>query len=362
MTDAKCIFGLFFTSEACRARFSPFRLRACLGEVALQGWDFAVFSSENCNIESGEMTVDLWRHGRWDRTVIEHFDVVLYPGSGPVLSRQRDVFRWLSNRFPVVRADGPDKSKLPFYLDGFSVAGKLIPQQILESGRVEDALIDAMRSHGSIVVKPAASSSGRGIRFILKEGDTWHLRYGGKSQRGNIQAVARAVAQDIGERAAYRTMVMQKFIHSRSPDDRALQFRVDLAKGDAGDWQVLGSFSHLAEIGEFASNLAFGGYLGSLQCAAKRRSIRPSADIVAEALDIAVNTAKALDSHVDVTIFELGVDLLIDENDRIWLLEANLQPDPTLHEPRRAELAVGFAMAAAGRRGANAQRGTREHG
>ena len=319
-----------------------------MDEVALCGWDFAVFSSDGCDVDTGDITVDMWQDGDWVRTVVRHLDVVMYPGSGPVLARQKDVARWLKARFPVVRPQGPDKSRLSLYLDGFPVAEKLIPQAILAPGRVEETLLAAMASQGSIVVKPAASSSGRGIRFIMDEGPSWHLRYGGASERGSMQDIAAAVARDIGERAAYRAIVVQKFIQSRSLDDRALQFRVDLAKNAAGQWQVLGSFAHLAEIGEFASNLAFGGYLGSLDSAARLRQIRPASDIVDDVITTAIDTAKALDSHADVSIFELGVDMLIDAEDGIWLLEANLQPDPTTYEPHRAELAVGFAMAFAG--------------
>lgn len=338
-------------SEAWKKRIPAYRLKAMLAEAVLQGWNFALFSTEDCDMQSGRVRGDQWEAGAWAPTELSGLDVVVFQGGAPVLKRQKDVLEWVSSRFPLLRAKGPDKAQLPSCLEGSPVAGKIIPQAVLEPGNVEETLTAAMRRHGSIVVKLAASSSGRGVRFLIDEGQVWLLRDGRQSVAGTMEEIAALVARDVTGRAGYRSIVVQKFVRSQSHDGRALQFRVDVAKNPAGEWQVLRSFAHLAEIGEFASNIAFGGYLGSLERVVTQRRVRAPTDILDDAEQTALETARVLDRRADVSIFELGVDMLIDDDDRIWLLEANLQPETTSYEERRAEFTVGYAMAVATRAG-----------
>jgi hypothetical protein len=203
-----------------------------------------------------------------------------------------------------------------------------------------------MQRYGSMVVKLAASSSGRGVRFAIDEGATWRLRDSRQSTTGTMEEIAALIERDIAGRSGYRAIV----VRSVSRDGRALQLRVDVAKDGSGAWQVMNAFAHLAEIGEFASNISFGGYLGSLERVVAQRSVRQAREIYDDAIETALETARALDRHSDVAVFELGVDMLIDDDDHIWLLEANLQPETTSYEQRRAEFAVNHALAVAARR------------
>lgn len=346
-------FVLLTANEAWKDRIPVYRAKAMLAEVVLRGWNFATVSAESCDMESNRIRADLWRAGAWVPADLPSVDVLVFQGGAPVLKRQKDVVDWLSGRFPMLRAKGPDKARLPACLEGSPVEGRIIPQSVLEPENVEETLLAAMRRHGSIVVKLAASSSGRGVRFLIDEGRAWRLRDGRQNVTGSMEELAAHVARDLAGRAGYRSIVVQKFVSSRSNDGRALQFRVDVAKDADGEWQVLRSFAHLAEIGEFASNIAFGGYLGSLQRVATQRRVRAPANILDDAEQTALETARALDRRADVSIFELGVDMLIDDADRIWLLEANLQPETTSYEQRRAEFTVGYAMAVAARRAAD---------
>lgn len=341
------LFGLFMVSEAWKARLPPYRLKATLAEVVLRGGSMAVFTSEGCDIEAGTISGDLWQGGRWTSTGIDALDVVACFGGAAVLRRQHDVLNWLSSRFPVIRACGPDKARLGAFLQNSPAAERIIPQDVLNPDDVKASIMSAMRLHGSIVVKPAISSSGRGVRFILRDGENWSVRQNRETRRGTMDEVAEHVAQDLGGRAGYRTIVIQKFVDSSTADGRALQLRVDVGKNGSSEWGVLRAFAQMAEIGERASNIAFGGYLGALEPTLRQRKVRPPSLIFDDAVNLALNTAKALDAHPEASIFELGVDMLLDSEDNVWLLEANLQPETTSYEQRRAEFAVDYAFAVA---------------
>lgn len=338
---------LLVTSEAWRERLPERRLKATLAEAILRGAGFAVATSEGCDPDRETIEADLWSASGWARGRCDRPDVVAVWGGGPLLKRQQAAHDWVTRRFPVIRAVGPNKASLREFLANSPVERYLPPQELLPAADAEAALLAAMRRHGALVVKPAAGSSGKGVRFLVPEGEAWRLQAGEASVEGTAEDLVAGLVGEIGGRLGYRQFVAQKYVRSVAPDGRALQFRIDLHKDGAGAWRIIQTSAHFGRPGLLVSNIARGGAIGHLRGAAGMRVARPADDIHDEAIELAHSAARALDAHPKASVHEVGVDIAIDEDDRLWLLEVNLYPETTLHEMERAELAVDFGLAVA---------------
>lgn len=350
MTASRPTYMLLATSEAWKARLAPTRLKATLAETVLRGADFALAASEGCDPDKGTIEAELWRDGGWTRGRCDRPDVVVVWGGGPLMRRHQAAHAWAASRFPVIRAVGPNKAALASFLGAGPVGRYLPPQEILPPTGVEAALLSGLKNWGALVVKPANGSSGKGVQFIEPHGAAWRLRAGDSVSEGSAAEVTAQVAASMSGRIGYRQFLMQRYVRSVAPDGRALQFRIDLHKDGRGDWRQIQTSAHFGRPGLMVSNIARGGCLGTLRGATELRTVRLPSEIFDEALALAHGAADAIDARPDASIHEVGVDIAIDEADRLWLLEVNLYPETLMHEIQRAELAVDFGLAvAAGR-------------
>jgi D-alanine-D-alanine ligase-like ATP-grasp enzyme len=58
----------------------------------------------------------------------------------------------------------------------------------------------------------------------------------------------------------------------------------------------------------------------------------------------AIDIAEIQSSAAPQPLSELGIDFLLDEEDKLWLIETNALPQSSLHEHERAIHTIGYAL------------------
>jgi len=188
-----------------------------------------------------------------------------------------------------------------------------------------------LRKHGSVYIKPINGCKGHNIvkvsrkrgvagpyQYQYKVNRQLHTRYA--SNRNDLRHNLRGVMRG-------RNYIVQQQINLLRLNGSICDLRVMVQKDGSGDWSVTGKAFRIGPRGSITSNISGGGSGGKVDFVLRKHF--PDAEvregIIQEIDHLAVTAARALDNEAG-TIGELGIDIGIDVNGRVWFIEANLMP------------------------------------
>jgi len=182
--------------------------------------------------------------------------------------------------------------------------------------------------YGSVILKPAALSRGRGILFLAQGRGRLQLmdcRVEGTPKWRDLTTASlkRLVDQELAP-AFY---LCQQRIDLALIDGRPFDIRIVMQRNEIGQWGCSGIECRLAGSGRLVTNIATGGYALSLPDSV-HRSFDGSldADQVNQRIEmICYRLCQALD-HTGESFGELGIDIALDRNGHEWIIEANVLP------------------------------------
>lgn len=198
-----------------------------------------------------------------------------------------------------------------------------------------------LRTYGMIYVKPSGGSMGRGILKV------W-------SSDGNI-----FVHKTVMKRASFTTLksalkyidaqregkpyIVQQGISLAKWQGRPLDIRVMMQRTTpGGEWLYSGMVAKVAGRGSVVTNVALSGGHVLLVETALRESLgwdgRTVRNKVKELIRIATIAAKHFDTYQYYR--ELGFDMAVDTDGRIWMIEQNTAPSHKLFEKLKGEPAM----------------------
>lgn len=183
----------------------------------------------------------------------------------------------------------------------------------------EEDLAELLAQHPSLIFKPRLGHGGAGvIRITSLTPDTVII----KSGWGFAVPLfgEQAYLPLLLALAPPEQFIAQQYIAGRQQDGSAFDVRILMQKNSAGKWEAGGQLSRVS----LAANLLTNHYY----------AIVPPGELISDELLAALQSisyvvAKTLDGPF-ATLGELGVDFLIDESGRPWILEVNGKPDKGL--------------------------------
>lgn len=196
--------------------------------------------------------------------------------------------------------------------------------------RDQNVLLDSLRSHPLIYLKPITGTGGRGILRIERRRNDRLLVQGRQWNRRIIspKIVAERSLPNVltGWKLKDRYLVQQG-IRNKLPDGRVFDFRLLIQKNGGGEWDVTGCAGRIGPRQSITSNLHGGGeavpmteLLGRVfESEEKVESIRN------EMYDLGYAVAQSVEDHFG-QLCELGIDIAVDPNGHPWLLELNPKP------------------------------------
>lgn len=284
-------------------------------------------------------TAHIWGHtlvgkGRQERWVVQRF-----PFPSVIYNRipHRSAERWPSVLYakrelqeqyniPIFNPAFFEKREVYRLLQQAAVTRPFLPITKLWNS---PAVLQQMLNHfPHVYAKPIHGSLGVGIMQIRQQEEgAWELRYQSRGRAKSFR-FSRADLLDACMRrlAGHRPYVLQQGIQLREVEGRPTDFRLHLNKNGSGAWEVIGIGGKVAGAGAVTTHVHNGGTVMQAEKILQQWYGNEAEEQKRRLMQQACLIAVTLEGQMDGFIGELGLDMGIDQEDRLWLFEANAKP------------------------------------
>ncbi|PTX63267.1 YheC/D-like protein [Melghirimyces profundicolus] len=186
----------------------------------------------------------------------------------------------------------------------------------------------ALEKNTSVLIKPNGGSHGRGVAAITPEGSSYRVR--GRSIANRcfhlLLPKKKALIQWARRFTGQTRYIIQPYLQLTTGDGRPFDLRILVQKDQNGSWTTTGMAVRTGNPNSLTSNLHGGGKAEKALPFLKKH-YPPT--MVSKILD----SIRFLSTHIPKEIerqhgrlLELGLDVGIDRQGRVWFLEANSKP------------------------------------
>ncbi|PLT33765.1 YheC/YheD family protein [Bacillus sp. V5-8f] len=194
-----------------------------------------------------------------------------------------------------------------------------------------------------VYIKPIHGSLGLGIHQILydKNENIYYCRYKDDQKINKLTKFQSLehLFNHVFKRKRLHNLIIQQGIALITANRRPIDFRVHTNKNQNGDWQVTAIAAKVAGAGSVTTHINSGGQVKTIEELFPEHA---RAITVKEKLsNAAITLSKSIDRHIDGVIAEIGFDLGIDKQGRVWMFEANSKPGRSIFShPKLREFEV----------------------
>lgn len=341
MLDHTVIFGIFTASAGMasspdgRPVFHEPAFFRSLGEAALRlGVMLYVFARDGWHSEAGELYAYHWQNGDWRRLRSPLPDIVydraFYVRTADRLSSAAALAQIRAVK-PHIRLNGNLPTKLEVYRALRQDAGlaSLLPATELCTG--SSLLEQWLKAHPEgVLLKPAAGMQGRGVIHMKRDPQCGAVSVSGRTLGNTVFAKS---FPDRGSwlrwtehRLRQAPHAVQPYLQLRTLDGHPFDIRALMQKNERGRWALTGIAARRGLPNGLTSNLHGGGEAArafGLLCANFGKPV--SERLLEQIHTISEYTAEMLESRFG-RFAELGFDFGVEQDGKLWLLEANSKP------------------------------------
>ncbi|MFK2824592.1 YheC/YheD family protein [Bacillus sp. B190/17] len=288
-----------------------------------EGINFFYFTPGTVNLETQRIVGKVYENGHWIDKEFPYPDVI-FNVSSPVSDKARHIFRELSGKIPFT---------------SHSVGNKLVVHERIKNGKdFEPFLIptcdltnernwwEMIEQYSKIIIKPASGHQGAGIAFIQQERkNQYRINNQGKVSVTDKNGLVHFINSKIQE----EVYLVQPFISCQIKTGHVYDFRLHVQKNGEGKWAITSIYPRIGKLGTITSNMGSGGYTAFLDHFLQAEFDEDWYNIKRELEWFALNFPIHFESLYGEDYFdELGIDVGIDENRKLWIFEVNWRPGP----------------------------------
>ncbi|MED4903024.1 YheC/YheD family protein [Parageobacillus thermoglucosidasius] len=184
-----------------------------------------------------------------------------------------------------------------------------------------------LNRYGEVYLKPANGSHGLGIHHILKKNTKYECRFRDKQGTNRSQSfptLSSLWKNIFSQQKKLNSYIIQQGIRLIEINGRKVDFRVHTNKNEEGNWQVSAIAAKIAEKTSVTTHIHSGGTVKTIEEIFPDQSVR--GHILRQLCDAALTLSRCLEEQLQMNIGEIGFDLGIDRQHRIWMFEANSKP------------------------------------
>jgi hypothetical protein len=192
-----------------------------------------------------------------------------------------------------------------------------------------DQIREMLEKHKFIYLKPTGGSLGIGIyRITYNASRGYFARYrkAGKNvlvRYAKFDGLMRMLGTGRGRLTNY---VAQQGIRLIEIDSCPIDFRFHLTKNGRNEWVVAAIGAKKAGKGSVTTHIRTGGQLMTAEQVLRQTHGGRAEQVLANAKDTAIKLANGIEKNYNHLLGELGFDIGIDQNEKIWMFEANAKP------------------------------------
>ncbi|GER65824.1 YheC/YheD family endospore coat-associated protein [Weizmannia acidilactici] len=183
-----------------------------------------------------------------------------------------------------------------------------------------------LADYGMVYIKPMNGSLGLGVHQILydRASGAYFCRYRNTCNRLLKFGRLETLMNHVFSKKQWDRLIVQQGIFLITDNGRPVDFRIHTNKDEEGNWHVTAVAAKVAGPGSPTTHIKNGGEVKTLDEIAENEEQRKNyRDVLSEA---ALELARAIDEHIDGIIAEIGFDLGIGTDGKVWLFEANSKP------------------------------------
>lgn len=289
--------------------------------------DLIVFTPEDVNLLQRRIYGYKYDNGEWKRAQLP------YPTLGYDLGYYRDSAT--INKVNKIRR----KEQFPFL--GSYLGNKLmIQKRLLSSPKLKPHLIPTypyrglkrlltlLKKYQAVMLKPVNGMGGNGIIRLSFEKERILLKTSDETLQFNS---LKQVEQTLKRFTANRKFVVQKWVDISDKKGQVYDIRVLMQKNKSASWTLTGMAVRQGEKENITSNLKTGGKAYEIYPFLTQQFGQKQSDILYENIKkISLYIPPFLEKRTRCSLFELGLDLCIDQEGHIWILEVNNKPGKTI--------------------------------
>jgi hypothetical protein len=269
--------------------------------------------------------------GKWIRKTVPLPDVVYNrsPSRRAENSTAMTNFktRFVNRKIPLFNWSFFDKWDVYRLLEGEQEASKYVPESINDPKA--DEIRRMMEKHRFVYLKPDAGSLGIGIyRLTYTPNRGYYARF----RRNGSNVLIRfprfeglfKMLQRHNLKLQY--YVLQQGVRLIELENCPIDFRFHLTKNGLNQWVASGIGAKKAGKGSVTTHVHSGGMLMMPEHVLKNVFGSKSEQVLENAKDVAIKLAEAIERNYPHRLGEIGFDLGIDQNEKVWMFEANAKP------------------------------------
>ncbi|KEO84555.1 YheC/YheD family protein [Tumebacillus flagellatus] len=313
-----CLIGYLHTRKDPR---KIGKLYAFAATAFAEGETLFYFTSGRVNLETRTIQGLVLENGDWVEREFP-FPHVIYNDSSPGSETGEEIIDELREIIPFTSHSVGDKMTVyEKLMDGKTFAYYQIPSREVQH---PEEVLDFMRDHREVIFKPVWGHKGLGVvRLTSLNGGE---RYQVTEQEETTVVEEASLRELLAERLQEVLHLVQPFILSRTKSGQAFDFRIHVQKNGEGRWVNTATYPRIAPPGSVVANLSSGGYTAMLESFLEQEFGAQAFDMRRTLEVFGTQLAAHMDEVYREEFDELGIDIGLDQNGKIWLYEINWRP------------------------------------
>ncbi|TBL77391.1 YheC/YheD family protein [Paenibacillus thalictri] len=311
------------------------RIQSIIAESVKQKVKLVFFNESGINLDQRTIDGSVYADGSWAKGTFPFPQSVMNIRPwGPRRRSDRELIFRKIVPFTAFLID--DKWKITKLISQSPSLSKfLVPTALLQN---VDQIDELLKSHAKLVIKPVRGSRGEGVQALTHNGRLYELQRGaeriGMDRRELSEFVNNLKRQDY---------LIQPYIVCLTPDGEPFDFRILAQRNGEGKWVISVIYPRIGAKDTITSNVSVGGRTENLENFLMRLFPDHYLLFPQRLAEIGLEIADAINAHYAHPLNELGIDIAIDAEQRIWFYEANTCPGTLYHEKERAVQAIAYA-------------------
>lgn len=284
-----------------------------------EGINFFCFRPCDININSKIIQGFFYENGSWIIKETTFPDVVY--NSNSQAKTEEDQIKIEALRFLIPFTSYPVGNKVKVFemLSKSDTFASYLPK----TKEVKDikSTLGFINQEKNIILKPQHGRKGTGIFFISLNEDGYELADG-----SNVQLISLNELEDLIVEIIPKEYITQQYIRSINNAGNAYDIRLHVQKGGTGNWEICMIYPRIAPHKSIKANISSGGSTLYITPFLKQEFNDEYFNIKRYLEVFSLSLANEMDKIYKVSFDELGIDIGIDENNKIWLYEINWHP------------------------------------
>ncbi|MFS0687832.1 YheC/YheD family protein [Sporosarcina sp. 179-K 8C2 HS] len=289
-----------------------------------EGAKFYYFSPGEVNFTNRTIKGQVYEKGEWKTKIMPFPNVIYNAGSPEKLSKSKETIDKLKKEIPFTTYSIGNKWSVNRRLkEAKDFASYLIPTEVVKNTNHFFKFLSAFEK---VVFKPIDGRKGKGIFFIVQE----EGRYSVKGEGTNRIYGSSQLNGFIKQKLSKETFIVQPYIQSVTKTGQVFDFRLHVQKDGKGEWVITTIYPRIAPHGSIIANINSGGYTNYLDPFLEQEFKDEAFNIRKKLEFFSLSLAKHLDElqmeKFGEVIDEIGVDIGMDEQRKLWIYEVNWRP------------------------------------